>query len=72
MYVVIVQDLTLNVRRVIQCETMLEVQNVLETIEPDMDSQYLINGDASSVPFGSFVYSFRKLENANCFFTSQV
>ena len=65
MFVVVVQDDNLIVDKVIKCDTMVEVQSVLEEIQPLMDAEYLTVGEADSVSFGNFTYSFRKLEVAS-------
>ena len=65
MYCVIIQDDLLNIEQVIQCDTMKEVQDTLEKVQPFMDSEYLIIGEASTVTFGNKTYSFRKLDHAN-------
>jgi hypothetical protein len=71
MYAVIVQDDTLAIEQVIQCDNMKIVQETLETIQPFMDCEYLIVGEASSLTFGNKTYSFLKLENANCLLANQ-
>lgn len=71
MYAVIVQDDLLAIDKVISCDTMAEVQSVLEEIQPLMDAEYLTVGEADSVSFGNFTYSFRKLDNANCLLAKQ-
>lgn len=65
MYAVVVQDDLLTVDKVIACDTMADVQDVLEEIQPFMDAKYLIIGQADTVTFGNFTYSFRKLEVAS-------
>jgi len=67
MYCVVVQNDYLVVEKVISCDTMAEVQAVLEALEPDMDSEYLVVGEASNLTYGLKTYSFRKLENAESF-----
>lgn len=66
MYCLIIQDDMLVVDKVISCDTMVEVQETLEEIQPCLDSEYLLSGEVSSVTFGNFTYSFRKLDNASC------
>lgn len=65
MYCITVQNQYSVVTNCIQCNTMKEVQDVLDELEPDMDSEYLISGEASLLTFGDYTYSFRKLETAN-------
>jgi hypothetical protein len=78
MYAVVVQNENLVVEKVIRCGTMIEVQTVLETLEPDMDAEYLVSGEASCLTFfnsssgDNKTYSFLKLENANCLLANQV
>lgn len=77
MYVVVVQDENFVVEKVIECDTMRIVQDVLETLEPDMDSEYLICGESSVLTFfnsssgSNHTYSFLKLDNANNLLTNQ-
>lgn len=65
MYVVIVQDDLLVVTSVIQCDTLAMVQEVLESLEPNMDSENLLLGNCSTITYGNseamFTYSFQKL-----------
>jgi hypothetical protein len=49
MYTVVVQNENLVVEKVIRCDTMAEAQSVLETLEPYMDSEYLLSGDVSNI-----------------------
>lgn len=65
MYCVVVQNQYFVVTNCIKCETLAEVQNVLEELEPDMDCEYLISGEATICTFGNSTYSFYKLETAD-------
>lgn len=57
MYAVIIQDLgTLRINKVIECPSLYAVQEELEIIEPDMDSEYIINGDISAITFNETIY----------------
>jgi len=64
MYCLTVQNQDNQVVNAIMCDSLLEVQEVLEIIEPYMDAQYLVSGEATVCTFGMFTYSFRKLEYA--------
>lgn len=63
MYAVIIQDEHLVVKNIYRCRNMVEVQEVLEELEPSMDSEYLVSGEASTLTFYNKTYSVRKLES---------
>jgi hypothetical protein len=56
MYAVVIQK-GLKVEKVISCDTLLNVQLTLETIEPDLDAKYLTSGEDVSVLFNETTYS---------------
>lgn len=76
MYSIVVQDENLVVEKVIRCDTMAEAQSVLEVLEPDMDAEYLLNGEISCLTFFNSIsgtnktFTFVKLDYANCLLTN--
>jgi len=64
MYCIVVQNQDCSVSQTIECDSLSQVQEVLEILEPNMDAQYLVSGEATNCTFGLFTYSFRKLEHA--------
>ena len=68
MYVVVVQDELMVVKNVVQCDTLSKVAEVLDVLNPDMDSSSIISGQNSSLTYHSDgysnTYSIMKLETS--------
>jgi hypothetical protein len=61
MYSIVVQDSSMLVKSVYVRNTLREIEELLDILEPMMDSRYLITGEKNTVTFNDNTYSFHSV-----------